>query len=224
MDLKAFFESLKDYFLDVIGFLIPGVMLLVCLSVTVQNKYFFSSPILKNESSYYTFIFLIVTYVLGYLVYGLGVLKDNVLGKLSSKKRIEEEIRNSNVFKDALYKYTNYTVLHSLNSPQQSIGCRELRSIVMSFNTDEDNNKIYKFMYRSDLSKHMGNVVLVIGILGLLNYAISYKTNEFAVFRTETKFILLYIVLLFSYFLFRGTRRYFYDIAIKTPFNMYFAR
>jgi hypothetical protein len=250
MDLKAFFEALKEYFLDVIGFLIPGIVLFLCLTICVNKPYFITLPILEIQPDYYTFLFIILNYVLGYLIYGFGVVKDNMLDRIpkilssttnalktrtrlrlnkipkiqSSTTGIELEIKGKPAFKQAFEKYNHYVKSKTLKElKEDETTCRELRSKAMSFLSNDNNNKIYRFMYQSDLCKHVGNVLLLIGMLGLINYGLLLIGIKFSVFNHESIFLFYYAVFICCYLLFRSARRYFYDKAIRTPFNMYMA-
>ena len=99
---------------------------------------------------------------------------------------------------------------------------RHLRNLVMPFVPEVD-NKTYTFMFRSDLCKHIGNVSLIIGVLGFLNKVVNFVFGSLPLFKVDKTYLILYSILILSYFLFRATRNYFYSIAIKIPFSAFVA-
>jgi hypothetical protein len=223
MDVKNFFDSFKDFFWDLIGYFLPGLYLLLLLSVCILPERFYYSEISNSKPDLFVFVFVILSYILGYLVYGVGVLKDDILGKYSSKERIERETQDNAEFKLSKELIKKYFEEKNLTTKiDDNIKTRHLRNLVMPFVPEVD-NKTYTFMFRSDLCKHVGNVSLIIGILGLVNELINWFFGTVAVFRINTNMIVLYIVLVLSYFIFRATKNYFYSIAIKIPFTAFIA-
>jgi hypothetical protein len=221
MDVKNFFDSFKDFFWDIIGYFLPGLYLLLLLSSCVLPERFYYTEILKSNSDLYVFIFVVLSYILGYLVYGVGVLKDKLFGSYSSSQKIEKKTQETAEFKLSKELMKNYITEHQLTTTiDDDIKTRSLRNLVMPFVPEVD-NKTYTFMFRSDLCKHIGNISLLIGILGYLNKLVDWFWGSLPVFKVDSAYLILYSILILSYFLFRATRNYFYSIAIKIPFSAY---
>ena len=221
MDVKNIFDSFKDFFWDIIGYFLPGLYLLLLLSTCIVPERFYSSEILNSKPDLYVFVFVVLSYILGYLIYGVGILKDKALRKRSTTERVEKETQNNAEFrlsKEMIQKY--FQERDMTTKIDDNIKTRKLRNLVMPFVPEVD-NKTYTFMFRSDLCKHIGNVSLILGVLGLLNKLINYLFGAVPVFKVDTNMIVLYVLLVLSYFLFRATRKYFYSIAIKIPFSAF---
>lgn len=224
MDAKNFFDSFKDFFWDILGYLLPGLYLFFLLSVCIVPERFYTSEILKSQPELYLFALIVVCYILGYLIYGVGVLKDRFFGKYSSTRKIEQKTKDKAEFKLSKEIAKKYIADNNLTTViPDDIKTRDLRNIVMGFVPEVD-NKTYTFMFRSDLCKHISNTSLIIGILGLLNALIEWKWIHIPLFKVEINHIILYSILIVSYFLFRATRNYFYSIALKIPFSAYITK
>ena len=224
MDVKNFFDSFKDFFWDIIGYLLPGLYLLFLLSVCIVPERYYTSEIIKSQPELSIFALIVLSYILGYLIYGVGVIKDKRLGKFSSTKKIEEKTRDKAEFKLSKEIVRKYITANNLSTVvPDDIKTRDLRNIVMPFVSEVD-NKTYTFMFRSDLCKHIGNTSLIVGVLGLINNLIEWKWTHISLFKTGFDYIILYSILIVSYFFFRATRNYFYSIAIKIPFSAYITK
>ena len=97
---------------------------------------------------------------------------------------------------------------------------RDLRSLAMSYIPEQD-QKIYTFTFRSELSNQAANISIIIGFLGLL-FSI-FKCIPLHLFNTDTKCVLLYVCLILVYVFLRKTRNRFYEISIGLPFSIYLA-
>lgn len=219
MDVKNVFDSFKDFFWDIIGYFLPGLYLIILLSCCILSERFYYSEILKSYPDLYIFVLVSLSYILGYLVYGIGLIKDKILGKYSSTRKIEEKTKKKIEFilsKELFKKHLSDNNIST--SIPEDIKTRDLRNLVMPFVSKVD-NKTYTFMFRSDMCKHLGNVSLIIGILGFLSEIYSSIKWLPLLFETSSKFVFLYSILILSYFVFRETRNYFYSIALKIPFS-----
>jgi hypothetical protein len=222
--IKSFFDSFKEFIWDIIGYLLPGSFLLILLSSCVDNQYFINSSISALNRNYNAYIFIIISYLLGYVTYGFGWLKERILGKYSYVKKIEAKISKREAFslaKDLIAKaLTSKGVSNDLHKP--SVSVRDIRSIAMSFIPEHD-QKIYTFTFRSELSNQIANISIVVGFIGLVSRFSQHKI-PCNVFHTGPKYIILYVSLFIIYFLLRETRNRFYAIAIGLPFSIYTAK
>jgi len=89
---KSNFEALNEFAWDIIGYLLPGSYLLYLLSVCINKEYSLISVTENNYSDFSTFVFVVLSYILGHAVYGYSNLKEEILGKHSYTKKIEVEI------------------------------------------------------------------------------------------------------------------------------------
>ncbi len=76
MDLSKFIEVIKDFFLDILGYLIPGIFFILvcnfCLLCEYQDIFVFS------ESSYDVSIIIVFSYVVGHILYGAAIWRDEL--------------------------------------------------------------------------------------------------------------------------------------------------
>ena len=80
-NVKSFFDSFKEFIWDIIGYLLPGSYVLILLSVCLNKEYFISPSLGTFTKDFYPFIFLVISYLLGHVVYGIGCFKEKRLGK-----------------------------------------------------------------------------------------------------------------------------------------------
>lgn len=220
VSIRDFFDSFKEFVWDIIGFLLPGSYLVILVSFCVEEKYhrYFSASYLSGD--FVAFPGLIISYVLGYIVYGFGLTIDKLLGQRSYTKRIESRIEKRSDFNSSIEIIKKLKAKKGMVSDSQVISVRIARSLVMSFIPDQD-QKIYTFMSRSELSKHTANVSMIVGTVGLV-YSIC-PSMPFKLLRTGELYLLTYILLVLSSLLLTKTRNRFYEIAMGIPFSIFLA-
>lgn len=221
-EVRSFFDSFKEFVWDIIGYLIPGLYLVILVSFFITRSYLIDLPIMfeGNEGV----VLIVLSYVLGYIVYGLGDIKEKLRGKKSYSKQVLMPISKLPVFlesKEILKRKDPNNV--SFNQKLDTIEVRELRNIVMSYVPEAD-QKIYTFTFRSELSRHTGLISLVVGSICLLSTIIQFKWPEFDLFKQKAIYIALYLLLIMCYFLLREPRDKFYRIAMTMPFNLFLAK
>ncbi len=219
--IKGFFDSFKEFIWDIIGYLLPGSYILILLSVFIEPTYFITPSLGANTSDFYIFIFISISYLLGHVVYGFGLLKEHILGKDSYTKKIEKQVASRKAFSLSKKLLANALKGKELIDNLETASIRDLRSIAMSFIPEHD-QKIYGFMFRSELSNHTGNISFIIGILGL--FFTIFSSYLLPVFKTTTPHLIVYVCLILSYIFLRQTRDRFYAIAIGLPFSIYTAK
>lgn len=219
-NLKGFFDSFKEFIWDIIGYLLPGSYILILLSVCVNEEYFITPSLGPENNDFLPFIFIVISYLLGHVAYGFGWLKEELLGKYSYVKQIESKIANRMAF--ALSKKIILASLQvkGITEDFSSSTVRDIRSIAMSFIPEQD-QKIYTFTFRSDLSNQTANISIIIGILGMLFSIIS--SFPYRIFKTDPAHIVVYLCLIVCYLFLRQTRNRFYAISIGLPFSIYTA-
>jgi hypothetical protein len=228
VDLSKLIEGIKEFFLEILGFLLPGVILLFLLSFFVNSDQtkLFSNFVKSNH-----WIILMFGYILGYIIYGMALTRDKFLNKLFNifEKKTEVEIIKENITKSKEVGITkeifNNLIGKKLEQKDKidSLSFNGMRSLAMSY-TPEADKKIYTFMFRADLCNHLNIVAVLIGISGLLNSIICCLGIRIPLFYTESKYVICYsLLLMISYFL-NLTRNRFLAIAFKIPFSIFIAK
>lgn len=220
-NVKSLFDSFKEFIWDIIGYLLPGSFLLILLSIAINDQYLYYSYFTDDEHNLFLYVFTMISYLLGYVIYGIGLIKEKLFGKYSYQDRIEKDIEAKEIFKQCLALYTLKEKIKNV-TVSQSLSLRELRTNIMSFSPEAD-QKIYTFRSRSDLSNHIGNISFLFGIFGLICFLVGLRW-ECDIVNTDKKYIFLYFILILSYFILRYTRDRFYDIAMRLPLSIYMAK
>jgi hypothetical protein len=216
--VKGFFDSFKEFIWDIIGYLLPGCFVLILFYGTVNDKYLFQPDLKIMEDKYFFFVLIILAYLIGYVVYGLGCIKERLFGKFSYTKKIERNISERQAFQYSKEILSKELEKKQLNDKLSTGSVRDIRNLVMSFIPESD-QKIYTFTFRSDLANHTGNISLVFGFLGLVFS--SFPGLKSLYFKNDSGHIILYVILILSYFLLRETRNRFYHVSIGLPFSIY---
>lgn len=219
MGIKSFFDSFKEFVWDIIGYLIPGSFLFILLSATISEKYFVTTNLSSEDLN--IFIFIVLSYLLGYVIYGIGLYKDEKFAKSSYKKVIENTISKESLFLECKKVYLK-KIQQEGKKLDENITLRELRTRVMSYIPESD-QKIYTFTFRSELSNHISNICFLYGCIALIFWGVQSFFN-FQVFYSEAKFITLYILLCIISFFLSKTRDRFYSISMRVPFSVFMAK
>lgn len=168
-------------------------------------------------------IFIVLSYIIGYVVYSVGLLKEIWRGNNSYAKKIETEVSKRENFKIAKEFLVKALQEKGSDNDLQNASVRDIRNIAMGFAPEAD-QKIYTFMFRSEFANHIANVSFVVGIIGILCsfiHLIPWNSIQTAIiFKVGGKFALLYGLLFTSYFVLRAARDRFYSIAIGLPFSI----
>lgn len=220
-NIKSFFDSFKEFVWDIIGYLLPGSYLLILLSIIIKKDYFVYPAIGTKSDDFYPFIFIALSYLLGYSIYGLGVMKENILGKYSYIKKIEKKVKDRKAYSLSKELLSKHLQTKGVTDDLNSSSLRDIRSIIMSFVPEHD-QKIYTFTFRADLSNQIGNTSLLIGVLALFFSA--FTPCSLNPFNAEKTHYIIYFCLILNYFLLRETRNKFYAISLGLPFSIYTAK
>ncbi len=248
MKASDFISAIKEFFLDIIGFLLPGLFVLIVLSECILPSCQFGIKSIFSSPAWNTTVHLVLAYLIGYAIYPLSDITDKLLFfKIKSNKKVfagikklclstpkekEDSLESStekiavlNILKKLLvFPSTGSTAEMVVPESQiESLKIHNLRSLVMSYCPEAD-MKIYTFMFRSELCRLISSFALSISIVGILFYLISFFLKSPILFRTDMKALILYVLLLFiSYFLTK-TRVRFYNIAFKIPFSIFISK
>lgn len=222
--VKSFFESFKEFVWDIIGYFIPGLFLLIIVSICINPVYFYHSELLLPSDKEISPIVYFLAYILGYVIYGFSEWKEHLLGKKSYTHLEEEAVSTEKTYLSCLQIFKAMPLPKGLTTAIDFGSFREARNFFMSLSPEAD-QKVYTFMFRSELSRHIGNVSLVLGVTGLIFSFLKWIfPNLPPLFYSGGHFWLLYILLLISYILLRVTRNRFYGVALVIPFSIYLAK
>lgn len=219
--IKGFFDSFKEFVWDIIGYLLPGSFLLIILSACVDIAFFFDAAIINEKTNLFPFAFIVISYLLGHVVYGFGWLKERTLKRWSYTKKIEKSVSARDAFKLSKELIIKALAAKGVVNDLRNATVRDVRNLAMSFVPEAD-QKVYSFTFRSELSNHIGNISWVVGLLGIVSFF--WKNIPLKIFLTTTNHIILYVCLIFAYILLRETRNRFYAISIGIPFSIYTAK
>lgn len=201
-------KSLKEFFFDIIGFLVPGIIVLVIVGYIVDKN-------IEIKSDKY--VLLAVSYVIGYLIFALTLVKESLMNTIKCKHS------NKNVIAE-LEKLDSFKVGKEMIILQLSVGKEKIsnyksfRNFAMSI-VPESAEKIYLFMFRSELFNQLHTISLFTLFYFIYNLIASLIKNQVT---TET-ILFTTLFILSSLTLRRGWER-FYRISMNIPFVMYLAK
>jgi len=216
--IKSFFESFKEFIWDILGYILPGAYCLILMSLSVNSNYWLNIGSVF-ESHYYPYVIVIISYLLGYAVYGLNIfIQNKVFGEKSYTKKIENKIEKRISYQITMSILQKKFQKKGIDFDSNNATLRDLRSIAMGFFPEQD-QKVYTFTFRAEIANHAGIISFLFGVLGLLSAIINWITPfDFVII--DSTHIALYIILVISYFLFSSMRNRCYDISLGLPFSL----
>jgi hypothetical protein len=224
MDAENIITAIKEFFLEILGFLIPGIILITLVLIQFNNFNFIKYQTFYKEN-YILLIF--IAYSLGYVIYGVSLTRDEFFKWLSKYtiikiRTVQEkaigEITTKNTFERAL------EIINKKSNTQHKIeDFNEARNYAISGIPSSDTIKVYTNMFRADLCDHLQAALSLILSLGLLNLLVSFfSPYENLLFcNSIDHLIYIYIPSLISIYFLGKTRYRYFTIAYKIPFSMY---
>lgn len=235
-------KSLKEFIWDIIGYLIPGFLLIILLNlilntnISIENKFLFDWKLFQEYTA------IVISYVLGYIIYSLTrfkiTIQDFTIDKLSI---LFNKISTSIIKILVLNKFSQYLIelmkkKHSEYWKSQAINSssflaaknflknqkytevdnmkyNEVRNILMSRNPEMD-QKVYTFMFRASLFDHISTIFCVIFLL----FIIQINTNCNFI-KTDLTFEIFYYLIIILIPLLGNSKRFFYSIAQRLPIS-----
>ncbi|MCB0723007.1 MAG: hypothetical protein KDC42_11975 [Ignavibacteriae bacterium] len=201
---RTFFNSLKDFFLDIIGFLIPGIYSLFLLTFIFPYENFKNLLIPEYE----VITLLTLTYIMGYIIFGISELFDKIF---RYRIRIEKGLKEGPVYGISQIHYYKHLCKLNYKVDIKQISFRSVRNYCMSKFPEMD-EKIYKFQFRSEFSNHIANISLIAFVIYLLIIYPFYDNCNFNFFT---------IILLFIGIILKSVRKRFFTIAQILPMTIY---
>ena len=68
-------KNIKEFIWDVVGYLIPGLVLLIVLNLILEPNVRIENNFLINWKEFDDFLLLLVGYTLGYVIYSITIFK-----------------------------------------------------------------------------------------------------------------------------------------------------
>jgi hypothetical protein len=207
--MENIFGSIKEFIWDIIGYLIPGALVLVLLNIIFNIE-------LKTDTGH--FLFIIISYIIGYVIYGLNVFIYERSSRSCYRTIIEEMVKERPEY-DISLKKVNEKLIKNFD---KNTSIRVLRSIIMSYIPESD-SKIYTFTFRSELANSCATVCLIFGLIGLICKFFSCILTNIIELNMNLSFnyVIFYIILLVSSYFLHFTRDKFYKMSISLPFSIF---
>ena len=206
--MENMIQALKEFFFDIIGFLVPGaVMILLCINMLNLN-------IDVNSNIY---IFILLAYVMGYLVFSVSLYKDDLFDrspvwmKITSSKKIINDLKKMDTYNIASEMIKIRTTEGNLNLSNY----KSFRNIAISALPDS-NKIIYTFMFRAELFNQLHTITLFTLFCYFSIIIYSLISNQILMINYVLVFILIISVLTLR----KGWER-FYRISMNIPFSIY---
>ncbi|TDO29228.1 hypothetical protein [Sediminibacterium goheungense] len=232
MKTSDIIDAIKVFFLDFLGYLLPGLYAIFLLTYIINPSIQFnfeSIPFIKGNEQFVIFLF---AYLSGYVIYSIDfsdyITKKVKLLGIKTPLQIEAEISGQLEFQECksvinrLWKDQSGSPI--LTTAQlTNLNVRNLRNIVMSYIPESD-TKVYTFMFRSDLCKHLSSFSLLLGLFGLLSCLYTSFLNWFSFFNTGLYNVFIYCILIIGSLLLMKTRSRFLSIAYKIPFSIFLSK
>jgi hypothetical protein len=220
MDLSKSLEEISKFFNEILGYLLPGITLIILID-------FFLDPNQVNEklviSDTNILMLLFLSYVCGYVVYGLSLVLNNLKSKIKFVKN-DEALIKVKISKQEDYRMT-CEVLQKLipGLDINKLKFNDIRNFAMAY-VPEIDQKIYTFMFRSDLFKHTRDIFLIVSFWGLISYLTETFFNNTLLFNTNGINVYLLIILVVLIFPLNEGKKRFLTIAYKIQFNIFLAK
>lgn len=236
MDLSKALEGIEKLFLEILGYLLPGLALVFLASSLIDKAAGTFSVDLSQIGSWEL---IAAGYVLGYIVYGLALVKDEFVksivlkfvnwvrkkmrkGEIKSKRSlIEDNIEGSpevEIVRSALKE-----LLKAVKKSTNDMNLHQLRNLAMSYVPQSD-RKVYTFMFRADLCDHIGTLALVVGLWGFLGHYTNRFFSQGLLLSTQEFSIYWYAGLVLASYFLAKTHTRFLSIALSIPFSMFIAQ
>lgn len=232
MKIDDALSTLKNLFLDVIGYFLPGFTFLFLTYMSLSDGLKASVNSMASVDNF-DVIAVILSYVMGYVLFGISESEIISLPKFFPfirKWRSENYITRTNdlitksfEYKLALVKLSSKLGVDVDLETMKGLTVNQVRNFAMSYVPEVD-NKIYNLMYRAELSKNIATGLRIIFIIGALSWLWTLFSNESVAFRTDNYSMLAYsLCLVASFFLDRSKERFF-SIAMRVVFPIFICK
>jgi hypothetical protein len=235
MKIEDAIAALKEFFLDVLGFLLPGYFVLILFYLfLVSNFKICLDKLLVHE--YSKIIIPVISYIAGYVLFGISEAW-NSLYKLDNqgrffkilcclrfleKKHYTSELHEK-IKESADYKIVKQIINERIGIENQvldNMDANSVRNIAMSYIPEAD-KKIYNFMFRSELSDKINVSLKIIVFLGVISLLFELMFQKPWLLKTDTISLHVYMLFFISTYFLRKTQKRFFSIAFRIAFPIF---
>lgn len=215
-------EAIKEFFFDIIGFLVPGIIVLII------GKVVFNLSINIQESN--MLINIVVGYILGYLIFALSQIKESWLKRIAkwtwipkilisySEDQILYDLSQGDTFKLA----SEIIRIKTAEGNFHLNDYKSFRNVAMSGSPEAD-KKVYTFMFRAELFNQLHSISVIVLFFLLLNHFVSLfsQLDNLSIKNIHLGWFFLFLIA--ALVLRKGWKR-FYKIAMSIPFSLYIVK
>jgi hypothetical protein len=219
-------KNIKEFIWDVVGYLIPGLVLLIVLNLILEPNIKIENNFLIDWKEFDDFLLLLVGYTLGYVIYSITIFKvkrqDFIFLKLSKTFNIfykflsfgwEDSFQKSSTFNES----KSFLKANDFDDVQvDNMKINEIRNILMSRNPGMD-QKVYTFMFRAALFDHLSTIFMIVVLLVIIQFGLSFFDLYFL--KITIQFKVIYLLFLILIPLMGNCKRIFFPIAKRIPFS-----
>lgn len=245
MDVSKTIEEFSRFFNEILGYFLPGFVFNLMIYFTVDKEYI---PLLKEEFLLNPWVIVLLSYIMGYCVYGIALVRDEILKRIYSwkliantivfiKKRFNKEASSKELLPNILVetiiksnsKSKEYTSVIQVLEKKEFVDIKDwhfknIRNLIMSYIPEAD-QKIYTFMFRSELGNHIGFVFFSFGIwLIVSKISLTFFNNCLLIKSSLLNYYYIAILILVISYFFHITRKRFLDISYKVPFSIFLSK
>ncbi|WBL25719.1 hypothetical protein [Zunongwangia sp. HGR-M22] len=233
-------SSLKEFIWDIIGYLIPGFLLILMFNFIIVPGLIWDNNFLFNWELFMPSLIVVLSYCLGFVVYSLTIFKvrnqdiivDFLKRKFDSNLNNERAKQRFNSYIGS--KHSRYWELSFLKSSTiesaktflknegyenvDQMKINEMRNILMSRNPEMD-DKVYTFMFRSSVFDHVSTILMLVCFIALVQLTLFWIGTEIQIIKIEKSYLVLYFIFLGLIPLLGNSKRMFRSISQRIPFS-----
>lgn len=236
-------KSLKEFIWDIIGYLIPGFLLIIVFNFILVPDLRVDNHFIIDWQIFQSYLIVVISYVLGYVIYSLTILKITVQDLLitsvvkfntlisgtwfkffvNNKLTVylvdylstkHSEYWQKSFLSSSTYKSAKDFLKEKNYTEVDNMKLNEIRNILMSRNPEMD-QKVYTFMFRSSLFDHISTISLIVCLAALIQFFFP----QVVFLKTTPIFKVFYVVLIAIIPLLGNSKRVFYSIAKRLPIS-----
>jgi len=232
MNLSDALKNLKEFFLEFLGYFLPGFTFIFLLCILFKEDVihsFYQS--IQNSGIDTNFAFVFLSYILGYIIYGINIYTNELIENIGKwlpflKKHIG--ISKNEIIKKIMesfeYNATKEIVNNKFGKDSIDLGFSGYRNYAMSVIGGDKVQTIYTFMFRADLCSHLMIICRIIGSLGLISSLLFLFNCENDYINNSKGHTILFITLIFVSFFLKKTSTRFLSIALRICFPMFLSK
>lgn len=224
--MENIIQNLKEFIWDIIGYLIPGFLLIILGNFFLIPSVSFNNDFLFDWDHFGHYLIVVLSYCLGYVVYGITMFKIKIqdglvdsisyfvdLDFISSRKSDawKELFESSGTFNNAK-KFLSENGVDNIDT----FKVNEIRNMLMSRDPSMD-QKVYTFMFRSSLFDHISTILMLIVISAIFQLVL--KNWEISFIKFGTPYLIIYSIFLVLIPMLGDQKRKFFSISQRIPFS-----